>query len=358
MQPYGGVSRYFSEIITGIRALEGGVSAEVVGRYASNEFLPRIGVTGASSLLHAYQGRGRGVLLEIADHANNRILDRRLSRGGVDVCHLTYHHTLPRSTDVPLVLTIHDLIHELFPEVPARRGFAELRRAAAERADRIITGSESAAHDVRSMLGVPADKITVIHHGSTFTGEEPGNPDLRLPGRYVLYVGARVGYKNFLGMVEAIAPVMRDLPDVHLVAAGGGPFTAEETTFLTQAGIAGRAHQMPADDRSLATLYRSAQVFVLPSKYEGFGLPVLEAMAFGCACAVSNASSVPEVGGDAVAYFDPASPDEIAEAVRTLLEDTATRRALESAGRVRAATFTWERSARAHLAVYESCSRS
>lgn len=360
MQRYGGVSRYVAEIVSGIRAAHPEIDAEFAGRYAANEYLAAVGETGGTDLLHRYGGRGRGSLLAVADALNARRVERRMDAGGIDIYHPTYYHTVARtrSGGPAVVLTVHDMIHELFAGVPDRERVCALKRRSVERADRIVAVSAHTAADLQRLLAVPAEKITVIHHGCPLTGREPDNEALALPERFVLYVGARTGYKNFAGLLEAIAPLMAIDPGLTLVCAGAGAFTPAERELAARLGIAGRLVQTPADDASLATQYRGATLFVCPSRYEGFGLPLLEAMTLGCPSAASGVSSLPEVGGEAAAYFDPASPEDMGAVIGRLLADPDERERLADAGLKRARLFSWDASAEAHAALYCAASAS
>ncbi len=356
MQRYGGVSRYVYELVSGIRERHPDITADFAGRFAQNEYLTRLGENHASSLFHSYQGRGRGTLVAVADALNARACDRRLCAGGVDVVHPTYYHTTPRRRpgSPPVVLTVHDMIHELFDDLPDGARLRALKRSAVGRADHIITASANTSKDLQRLLEVPPSKITVIHHGCSFRGNEPGSQGLALPERFVLFVGSRLGYKNFSTLVQAASPLLKADPSVHLVCAGGGAFTKRERELFERNGIAGSVLQTPADDASLAAQYRRALVYVCPSVYEGFGLPLLEAMAFGCPAASSGASSLPEVGGDAVRYFDPMSPSEMSAVLGDLITDAGARAALGAAGRERSRHFSWEASVSAHLGVYRA----
>jgi len=357
MQRYGGVSRYVASVVSAIRASGEDVTAEFAGGYANNEFLAALGEPQPRTLLHRRQGRGAGTLQAAADLLNARLVERRIDAGGIDVAHPTYYHTVPRerAAGPAVVLTVHDMIHELF-DLPDGERVRALKRSAVERSDRIVAVSEHTAHDLRELLGVPAEKIAVIPHGRTFLGTEQGDESLATPERFVLYVGSRTGYKNFARLAEALAPLMADDPALALVCAGGGPLNADETALADRFGLTGRIVSAPADDASLVTLYRRATLFCCPSRYEGFGLPLLEAMSLGCPAVASDASSLPEVGGDAVRYVDPESAGSMTAVIDELLGDEGARRSLTEAGLARASRFSWEASAAAHIALYRAAS--
>jgi glycosyltransferase involved in cell wall biosynthesis len=232
----------------------------------------------------------------------------------------------------------------------------------ARRATRLQTFSEATATDVVEQIGISRERIDVVAPGY---GAEPApdpTPEAELRerlglgrGRIVLAVSAKRTHKNLLRLVRAFAVVRQRAPDAVLVLPGNP--TAHEQELVREAadlGI-GDAVRFPpyVDAADLEGLYGAATCFVFPSLREGFGLPVLEAMRRGVPVATARASSLPEVGGDAVRYFDPYDESEIAGALIELIEDDALAERLSALGRERAATFTWEETARATLSSYD-----
>jgi glycosyltransferase involved in cell wall biosynthesis len=269
------------------------------------------------------------------------------------------------------VVTIHDLVSFLFPETVPRKYSLYMRvmtRWAARSADRIIAVSRATKDDLTRALGVPDEKVVVIHEAVAPEFAAPVEPavveavirryGIRPP--YCLFVGNLEPRKNLGRLVEAFAglrarrPAREPIP--QLVLAGtrawlhGGIFEAVAAHDLA-ADILFTGYVTPAD---LPALYAGATCFVFPSLYEGFGLPVLEAMAAGTPVVASRAGAIPEVGGDAALLVDPRRPAEIAEAIETVLGDGQLRATLVARGRERARLFTWEAVARQTLAVYES----
>jgi glycosyltransferase involved in cell wall biosynthesis len=146
---------------------------------------------------------------------------------------------------------------------------------------------------------------------------------------------------------------MAEDKELFLVCAGGGPFTPDETRFLRRLGIGGRARQYGINDSSLCQLYRRAIAFVFPSLYEGFGLPVLEAFACGCPAILARASSLPELGGEAAAYFEPKSYDGMKDTMARVTEDEDLRAAMVRKGTERARLFSWDKTAEETKKVYQ-----
>ena len=288
-----------------------------------------------------------------------------------DIVHIPFFDpfflTLPIRFVHPTVLTIHDLIPLRFPEhFPAGiRGRLKwrLQRARARHAAAIVTDSVSSKADIVQYLHVPEDQVTVVPLGPNEVERVPGQQaqkiakKYQLPDRYLLYVGDVNWNKNVPGLVDMFA-AQKD-PKLHLVLVGkvfsdkpAIPEYRAVATAIARSGKTDKIHEIGfVPSHHLSVFYMRATLYVQPSWYEGYGLPILEAMRFGCPVATSDRGSLPEVGGDAVAYFDPAkNMDEI---VGDLLGSVAKRSALAARGTERAKTFTWERTARETHAVYE-----
>ena len=294
----------------------------------------------------------------------------RLARSlrDVDVVHATSLAVPPRA-GVPLVVTVHDAASILFPDAFSRNGRRFHRQgfaATAARADAVIAPTGAAADEIASHTAIARDRITVIHHGvdhdvasdrSVATARE----DLGLgDGPYVLWVGTFEPRKNVPVVIDAFArAVEAGLPHRLVLVRQGGWLDADERVRSAGERIGSRiviAGPVAAD--RLAALYRGAELFVLPSLHEGFGLPVLEAMAQGTAVLCSDLPVLHEVAGDGARFVAPGDVDAWREAIISLLGDDRGRDALGAAGRARAATFTWERSVAQHIDVYRSVARS
>lgn len=272
-----------------------------------------------------------------------------------DVVHAVYF--LPPATGRPTVLTVHDISFERFPEFFSRRALLRDRlliRASAGAASRVVTVSETSRRDLVELYGLPEDRVVAIPNGvsprfrpadgaawAPYDGDRP----LR-----VLAVGTVQPRKNLARLMDALAIVGRELrvqlrvvgPDGHQAAA-----IRNRLSMSVETEIVGWL-----DDAALADEYRRADVFAYPSIYEGFGLPVVEAMASGTPVVTSTGGSLPEVAGDAALLVDPYDVAALAAAIRRIAEDGPGAAALRARGLARAATFTWERSAALHAAVY------
>jgi len=284
------------------------------------------------------------------------------ARAGCDLVH-SLGSTAPLHGHFARVTTIHDLNFKLVPDAHfGIRGkvMGWLVPAAARRSHRIIVDAAATRHDLVQHLGTDAAKVDVIPLGVTPrpaavpTSEGALRQSLDLGARRVLLsVSAKRPHKNLLRLIEAHAALGDDRP---VLVLPGYP-TEHEAELRARVLSLGTAHDVrfPAwlDAADLEGLYALADVFVFPSLYEGFGLPVLEAMARGVPVATTGRGSLAEVAGDAALLFDPESVEAITGGISRLLGDDSLRDRLRSRGQERARTFTWERTAELTLATYE-----
>jgi glycosyltransferase involved in cell wall biosynthesis len=241
-----------------------------------------------------------------------------------------------------------------------QRKFSALLREAVERAARVITLSESTARQLVQHLGTPVEKLRVIPGGvdlptAILTGDERANERERWVGKgneMVLSVGVLQTRKNNLNAARALATLPANY---RMVLAGGDGYGSEAVhEFIRREGIASRiiTPGYVAADR-LPALYQAASVFLFPSLEEGFGLPILEAMACGVPVVASNTSCLPEVGGEAAIYADPHDQIRIAAQIQRAVEDPSLRASMIEKGYARAREFSWRRAAEATLMVYD-----
>jgi glycosyltransferase involved in cell wall biosynthesis len=168
---------------------------------------------------------------------------------------------------------------------------------------------------------------------------------------YLLYVGNRDIYKNFIPFLVAVSPILQQY-DLGLICAGGGGFNEVEHKAIKSHGVESYVEQRSITDPILAQLYSHAVAFVFPSLYEGFGIPILESMACRCPCVLSDRSSLPEIAGEAALYFNPDNVDDMRAAITKILDDKAYREGLVDRGTKRASIFTWERTVQETLSFY------
>ena len=350
LQEYGGITRYYCSLARALAA-QPDMTVRIVAPLHVNSHLAALppGFGGGCRVPRLPR---TGRLLRLT----GRLLSRpALRRFHPDLVHETYYS--PDAYAPPgakRVVTVVDMIHELFPETFAKNDpTSAWKRLATQRADHVLCISESTRRDLLERIDLPAEKVSVVHLG--FDLPEIGTATAAAPSRpYLLHVGQRGGYKNFTGLLRAFAGSARLKRDCDLLCFGGGAFTREERALIGSLGFAdGQISQRGGDDAALAAAYRAAAAFVYPSLYEGFGIPLLEAMSQGCPVICGNTGSFPEVAGDAAEYFDPRDADSLHAALERLLESPARRDELIRHGRARAAQFSWARCAAETRAVYE-----
>jgi glycosyltransferase involved in cell wall biosynthesis len=280
-----------------------------------------------------------------------------------ELFHATEHLLLPLR-GVPTVLTVHDLIFRHLPQHHKRlnRWYLNLTLPLfCRRATHIIAISEQTRRDVVAAYDIPVEKISVIYEAAD-PHFRPQSPEMTaavcarysLPERYLLSVGTIEPRKNLTRLLAAFERLHAEgLTDALVLAGKRGWLTGEFDAALERSP-AKQAVIFPGfvADEDLPAVYAGAQVFTMPSLYEGFGLPVLEAMACGVPVACSNISSLPEIAGDAALLFNPTDVESISDALRRILRDAELQAHLSDAGLRQAGRFSWERTAQETLAVY------
>lgn len=353
MQRVGGVSRYYTALAQELFRM--GKEIRIVAPLHRGQYLDDLA---AGVVVGGKQNR-LPLDVDVVNSAVN-VLASRVILGAYrpDVVHETYYSPLgsaPRRT--PTVLTVFDMIHELYPEDfrhPAATSM--VKRAAVNRADHVICISHQTRNDLIRLFDCPPEKVSVVHLAAEVPSAAPVSRQPLPVGDapFILHVGNREGYKNFRGLLLAIAASPSLRREFRVVAFGSIPFTPGETKAIDEAGLTGRVVHIGGDDAVLDELYRRAAALVYPSKYEGFGLPPLEAMARGCPVVCSNSSSLPEVVGDAAELFDPGDVSAMTRAMEAVLFSEARKSELIRRGAERVRQFSWRRCAEETLAVYRS----
>ncbi len=353
MQVYGGVSRYFYELIRHLSKLED-LRIDINIRYSNNSHIPENGLFRHRNFFPNRHFPGKHALME---QLNIWSEIPAIRKQNFSVFHPTYYNPyfLNHIGKKPFVLTVYDMIHERSEEVrKADRKTSERKRLLAGRASKIIAISGNTRDDLVKYFRIDPGKIDVIHIGTSALPDMTGRSNKFLPPEYILFVGARTNYKNFQRFLRAVAPILHEDKHLKIICAGGGKFTVDENRLSEQLCLAGRILQYSAPDTMLWSLYKNARVFVFPSLYEGFGIPVIEAFACGCPIAVSNTSSLPEIAGDAACYFDPLDESSIRSAVAQVIHDEDLRARLVQKGLERVRDFSWNKIALETKKTYES----
>ena len=298
-----------------------------------------------------------------------RLVTRLRRTGGV--LHLPSHHfgRYGRFLSKPYVVTVHDLIRyrDMTREEPLihrpngrDRFYLRLDAAGIRRAAAVIAVSETTKRELMSHLSLPDGRITVVYEGVDHSLFRPVDQrPFAFP--YVVYVGSEQPRKNLVTLLRAFARLKREkrFREHKLVKVGEpggreGPFREQTVRAVADLALGDDvvfAGRLPEPE--LARYYSAAECFALPSLYEGFGLPPLEAMACGCPVVVSSAGALPEVAGDAALVVEPTDDEALARAIADIVADPTTRNDLRARGLARAREFSWERAAQETMRVYE-----
>lgn len=354
----GGIARYMTQLATTLPALDPEQAYAVLQMWKQTA---ELGLPGNARRVNVYTP------------AHHRL--ERLALAGEIAVHTRGRAALVHSMDfIPpvsfgwrTVITIHDLTFLHYPQFltrAARRYYNGQIRVAVRQADLILADSHATRADIHALLGVDASKTRTVHLGVDARFQPPGADTVRaftarygLRRGYLLFVGTFEPRKNVATLIQAYAELRKTLPAAPvLVLAGARGWLYEETLALVD------KHHLTehvrwlenVPDIDLPALYAAAQALILPSHYEGFGLPVLEAMACGTPTIIAERASLPEIGGDAALMIDPDDPATLTRALRRVLTDDSLHATLAQRGLVRARHFTWQRCAVETLAAYRT----
>jgi glycosyltransferase involved in cell wall biosynthesis len=347
IQRYGGVSRYVAHLHASL--LAAGVDARVFGGLHVNEYLD-----GERSVV------GRRIPPPSRPPVRHavRLLNVAAERGLVAAWkpaayHVSYYSRRRPRLRAPVVVTVYDMIHERFPEQfrPQDRT-SEHKRWWVDAASLVFVPSERTRSDLLDLWPACGPKVVMLRPGIMPLSPPAAGPSGDFDD-YLLFVGdRRAPYKNFARLIEAVARSEHGR-DCRLVCFGGGDLSHEERRSLLALGLLDRTHTIAGDDAVLAGLYRDAKALVYPSRYEGFGFPLIEAMSLGCPVTCSDAGPLPEVAAGAALTFDPDDTESIAAAIDRVLTDSALAIKLRKAGARRAEVYDWQLAGREARPYYE-----
>jgi glycosyltransferase involved in cell wall biosynthesis len=337
---FGGASRYFVEMISRMAEKEN-VDASVFMGYFINEY----GLENFKDRFVNFKGKKYTEFKRskmFAFHLDNFLFKSFLKGSNPDIYHTTYYKYLASSYKGKRIMTVLDMMHELMPTAFSKFDkSAEWKKEAVKKVDGIVSISHATKKDLMRIYNVPEEKIKVIHLANSM------NTDVKteriVKEDYLLYVGGRWIYKNFRLLLDVFASTPYLKNNFKVVAYGGGKFSAEELEYMDKLGIKDKVIFDTGPDEKLANYYKYASVFVYPSKYEGFGVPLLEAMYMDCPIVASNISSIPEIGGPACLYFNPDSPDDLKEKLEMILTKEDVRNDLLNKAKKWRKNFSWQK---------------
>jgi glycosyltransferase involved in cell wall biosynthesis len=358
-QSYGGVSRIFTEILPRMCEFDPTLQITIFTTGSCQQDIPaHPGIRHQSLLPIDDLLRPRRIWRPVQQSARRLVQQLSLDNRNEAIWHSTYF-TEPRNWNGPAVVTVYDMIYERFPEFFSSANDARFRKqkqSSVLAADSVICISETTLKDVQSYYGVNSAKLQAIPlaYNRVFRRLETSNcsqqPSNTKP--FLLYVGKRDRYKNFKTLLQAFCAWQRR-KEVNLLVVGPD-WSDQERKWLVDWGCVDHVHLLHGvDDQLLACLYNHAQAFVYPSLYEGFGIPLLEAMASGCPIVASYIPSTVEVAGEQPFYFEPKDVNSLLAALDAALSEGHQPSRVES-GIKRAQHYSWDKTAQKTLHVYRS----
>jgi glycosyltransferase involved in cell wall biosynthesis len=349
-QEFGGISRYYTELIKNIPKFD-----------TFEPILPNI--FSNNSNLDAFQIKHRHFFkniqfkgkVPIMDKFNKMKIRAFLKSGKFDVFHPTYYdpYFLNYLDKRPFVITVYDMIHEIYPQhFTNSEVLIKNKRELIEKSQKIIAISENTKKDLIKFCQIEKEKIEVIYLANPLKPNANKNINLKLPAEYLLFVGNRDFYKNFNFFIEGVSELILNNQNLFVICAGGGIFSEVEIKKFKILNIEDKVQYFPITDENLFNLYKNAKLFVFPSLYEGFGLPILEAFYSGCPVILSNRSSLPEIARDAAIYFDPEKVASMIDKIEETLNNEELRQNLQEKGYEILKNYSWEKTVKSTLNLY------
>lgn len=356
LQNYGGISRYYCEIFS-LFSKQAGLKIIFPISYTDNIYFESYGLEKVKNkwfvLLEFLSNIGISVNT-VKNKINRRNIRSQLKKNNFDLVVLTYYDTkiLKQPIKKPFVLTVYDMIHELLPHYFPDDPTSVNKKLLIEKATKIIAVSNNTKKDILKFYPeINPNKIDVIYHGSSLSVDKTVD---NLPSNYILFVGSRYGYKNFELLLKSCENILKDNTDLYLVCAGGGAFTIDELIFIESLDLFRKIQFINFEENQLGFIYNNAKMFIFPSQYEGFGIPVLEAMSCGCPIVLTHNSIFEEVAEDAGLFFENNNEKDLENKIILLLTDETLRCSMIENGYIQARKYSWTDAAKNCLKTYQS----
>lgn len=344
-QRIGGASKYFCELLYHMPK----DMWETTTVFSNNQYVHDLKLFDSKHLLpnHYFKGQGR-----IMNELNKPHSIRILKRQEFDVFHQTHFepYCITPLGNKPMVTTFHDINFSTLSPNPK---IVKQQEISLKRADHIIAVSENTKKDMINLFNIDEKKVSVIYHGIEFVDLETIDSEKIFNFPYILYVGTRRNHKNWDKFIKSFALVSQKFPEIKLVCTGK-QFTNEEINYLKELNLSDKVFLITATEYEIIKLYRDCLLFIFPSLYEGFGMPLLEAMAYKAPVLCSKASCFPEIASDAAEYFNPDSIDDMYSSMVKVIDDEEYRDLLVKKGSVRVKDFSWDICAEKHIEIYKS----
>lgn len=350
IQKYGGVSRIFAELYHRFK-LNSSVKVFSPFLLVDNEYFRKL--PGWFSFFVSGFALVNKVFRHFLPKINNIYTLITVRKADFDIYFPSYYdcYFLEKAKGKVLILFVFDMIHELYPEMFGKNNVvSQNKRQLLLRATKVIAISHNTKSDIlRIYPDIPEQNIEVVHLSHSLEKHYNKKLSHLLPENYILFVGSRSHYKNFKTMYSAFKLVLQKYEHIKLLCVGGGPFTSEDEQRFIDDKVSKSIIHMNVNDRDLYQVYNNSIVFVFPSLYEGFGIPVVEAMYAECPIILGELSSFPEIACEAGIYCNVENDFEIAQSIFLMIEDKEARDKVIAKGVRQAAHFSWTQTAEKSL---------
>jgi len=360
LQLHGGISRVFSEIFPRMCSIDDSLRIRILTQGLLKQSLPEHAHIASCSIPYInHYPYPKRLWKPIISTANKLMYRLKTGSGKDKIWHSTYY-TIPEKWAGYSVATVHDMVFELFPQFysgPNFDLFRQRKHLSVQRADAVICVSNTTRQDVLQFYELDGEKVYVVPNACSNVFGRLDSTKLsrtsRIKQPFLLYIGNRARYKNFDVLARAYSLWPRR-KDVALVLVGGRPISESEQQLMEELAIAKQVKLLrDIDDETLCCLYNRALAFVHPSIHEGFGIPLLEAMACGCPIVASRIPSTVEVAGDCPVYFEPGKADDLLRAFDAALSEGRDSERVQ-VGLRKARSYSWDKTAAQTLEVYRS----
>tara|TARA_B100001057_G_C22861371_1_gene954643 strand:+ start:1604 stop:2689 length:1086 start_codon:yes stop_codon:yes gene_type:complete len=344
----GGISRYF--VYLAKKLIENKVDIKIISVLHKNKFLKLLSKKYYEGLyLSNYPS------IKLIENLNLGKFNSYNEKHSVDIIHDTYYTPGIIKKNIKKVITVHDLIHEKFKYFYRNsEELISLKQKAFKDCDHFICVSNNTKEDLKEFYNISSDKITVINHGADHFVGTNSQIDFQISSPFLLYVGNRERYKNFDFFLKVFAKTNRINQELKLICFGGGKFNKKERRMISDLSMSKKIFQINGDDKLLANHYLQASALVVPSVYEGFGLPLLEAMRFSCPIFCSDIEVFKDICGDNAVYFSPYKEMDLIEKLEKEIFNTTMLKDIASKNLIKSNNYSWDKTCLKTMNVYKN----
>lgn len=350
-QPLGGVSKYIVELNKSLNNLD--CDAKILSPFHINKYLIN---DKYSNCILKFNNHYPRFTRQIFEELNKILVKSHIKKINPSIFHFTdFNNFYLNETKIKKITTVYDLIHEKFEKLyKLPKDYKVKKKIFLKKMDHIICISNNTKKDLIDFYNIDENKINVVHLGIIQEKEEKLKEIQLEPKKpFILFVGSRKRYKNFLGFLKAFSLSKNLINDFDIVCFGNQLFSEEENLAIDNLKLRENMYLVMGDDNELNNYYKNAELFIFPSLYEGFGLPMLEAMKNGCAISCSNTSSLQEIGEGVADFFSPNDEESILNSLKKVLYSKDYQKKLIKNGYNKVSKFSWNNCAKSTLEVYK-----